>query len=113
MKIKIGFLVALLAALVACGKKDATSSVAKGPAGACMTKDHICLEYYGKADRKWVVESNCTPMGVPVLDKCPLEKAVARCVSFGGTFQEMHSLYYDAKSADFYCKQDGVVRKAP
>lgn len=114
MKTQILFYAAaMLITSAACGKKNATPAKAKGPAGAChMVKEKYCNEYYGMADRKWVDDNNCKVMNVPVLDKCPTEGAVKRCVFDGGTIQERHLLIYDVK-AEFYCKQPGVVEKAP
>lgn len=51
-------------------------------------------------------------MKSPLLDKCPTEKALTRCVFDGGTMQERHLLVYK-ENAKFYCKQAGVVEKAP
>ena len=95
----------------ACGKKS--DSGAKGPAGACYREtEFYCNEYYGMATKKWVEEDNCKPMNVPYLAKCPTQGATKRCVFDGGTMQERHLLIYNAK-AESYCKQAGVVEKAP
>ncbi|MFO1469665.1 MAG: hypothetical protein U1F27_01335 [Turneriella sp.] len=98
----------------ACGKKtDAKSTGQKKPAGAChYVQEKYCNEYYGMADRKWVDEDNCKPANLKVLDKCPIEGAIKRCVFDSGTLQERHLLTYDVK-ADYYCKQPGVVEKTP
>jgi hypothetical protein len=101
----------------ACGGKktsDAAAPSAAIPKGACnFTKDNYCNEYYGNmVDKQWIDENNCKPLKTSVIDKCPTEKAIKRCVFDAGTAQERHVLIYSPK-AEVYCKQPGVVEKAP
>ncbi len=101
--------------LTACGKQSDLNAVpasAKGTVGGCMQEyNTLCNEYYGMATKAWV-KKNCDAMKSPLLDKCPTEKALTRCVFDGGTMQERHLLVYK-ENAKFYCKQAGVVEKAP
>jgi hypothetical protein len=101
----------------ACGGKktsDASAPSAAIPKGACnFTKDSYCVEYYGNlVDKQSIDESHCKPLNTNVIDKCPTEKAVKRCVFDAGTVQERHLLIYSPK-VEIYCKQPGAVEKAP
>ncbi|MDW8307518.1 MAG: hypothetical protein RML34_10680 [Leptospiraceae bacterium] len=115
MKGKTGLLLivsTLALAAAACGKKQEGAkekAAATAPIGAChYVKDKYCTEYYGNlVTKQWIDENNCKPLKVNVIDKCPTEGAVARCIFDEGTSQMRQIVVYDAKLIKPYCEMAG------
>jgi len=106
----------IILALTACGQKPVTAVQNTTPKGACnYANDGYCNEYYGGSiDKKWIDENNCKPLKTTVIDKCPTEKALTRCVFDTGTFQERHMLIYKQQIVATHCSAaTGGVKKAP
>ncbi|MFZ5630848.1 MAG: hypothetical protein ACOY5B_17070 [Spirochaetota bacterium] len=98
----------------ACGKKQEGETqklpaAATGPVGAChYVKEKYCNEYFGGiVTKSWIDENNCKPLKVSVIDKCPTEKAAARCIFDEGTAQMRQMVIYDAKMVKAYCSMAG------
>lgn len=97
---------------VACGKKQEGEKKAAspaGPVGAChYVKDKYCNEYFGSmVTKNWIDENNCKPLKTSVIDKCPSEGAVARCIFDEGTPQMRQMVIYDKKIVKAYCEMAG------
>ncbi|GAB4433931.1 MAG: hypothetical protein OHK0011_17060 [Turneriella sp.] len=100
--------------VTACGKKRESGEAAKaaaptGPVGAChYVKEKYCNEYFGSmVTKSWIDDNNCKPLKVSVIDKCPVEGAVARCIFDEGTAQMRQMVIYDAKIVKAYCDMAG------
>lgn len=104
--------IALSLLVVACGKKQEGEKKAAAPAapvGAChYVKDKYCNEFFGSmVTKNWIDENHCKPLNASVIDKCPTEGAVARCIFDEGTPQMRQMVIYNAGLVKPYCDTAG------
>lgn len=120
--------VLIAAALGACGNKDsAKGSGATNSSGdelprqgACDArgKTNICIEYFGQPGSSTGItasgRSNCEQAGGTVLEKCPKEGALGRCISAEIRIQQ--TLMYvplSKEKAEQLCKGMGDGKLGP
>ena len=84
------------------------------PVPACdlREKQNLCIEYIGKANTKSFVEGDCPAYGGPLLDACPAENVIGRCVRWMGTRNEAIETYYTGSEKVFAtCEATGGTKQ--
>ena len=100
------------------GKSDKTGKAEKssGPVAACDRRENegLCAEYHGKMATKDWVKNECDLMKAPMIDSCPTEGSIGRCVEFEGGPSEIQSVWYAGKEAMLdMCEKTGGRKVTP
>lgn len=120
--------IAVACALTACGnKKDKENTGAQNASGqslprqgGCDTRaaNQMCVEYFGQpGDKPGITDSQkstCEGNGGTVVEKCPTEGALGRCIS--NEIRIMQGLMYEPmtkEKADMMCKGMGDGKLGP
>ncbi len=99
--------------ITACDKKDEKKAdekaAASGPVGSCDFKDseQMCVEYHGGAASKDFVAKECEIKKGKVVDRCPREGVVVRCIRFKDSPQELHEFSYREGYTEETCTATG------
>ena len=77
-------------------EETAISSAPAGPVAACdrRERENVCAEYIGKANTKSFIEGECGAVGGTMMETCPAEDVIGRCVRWPGKGSEAVEVHY-------------------